>query len=492
MLKTKITKLNAAQWTNGLLICTVLATSALVGLRSYQYFRPEGFFLPGWAFLLFGGLGAFSICLLALHNIAYALTLLVCASAVVTASISTGTQSPLNVTIVLVAGLTGVWCLRMIASDKRLWLVPSTLNGPLLGFLFITVLAWLAGYAISDWRTSFPPNAFQVQAGQFAMFALSAAAFFLTANHSLNKKTLIYWTWIIILLGIVAIGSDVLKIRSNPLPAVKGALQMWPFVLLLSHLLFNPDIKRKYYLLGWPILGLWAYWAFFTPTFYTKGLWVPALIAMALLVAIRLPKLSLILGGAGVLILIGSGSIQQTVLGEFASGVAYRPLIWQDVLQMTSSNWLLGLGPANYMYYWQSLGLDSLTLQYALENRPWMAPQWATYIVVPSHNMYVDILAQTGVIGLLFFLAFLIVAVRFGWRLRKRFQPGFYQAHIYGVVCGFACIAIGSFWFADWLIPFVYNITISGFRHSVYSWLLLGTLVSIDYFVEDTRVEGTH
>src|SRR3990172_7887807 len=114
MLKTKITKLNAAQWTNGLLICTVLATSALVGLRSYQYFRPEGFFLPGWAFLLFGGLGAFSICLLALHNIAYALTLLVCASAVVTASISTPTQNPLNVTIVLVAGLTGVWFLRMI------------------------------------------------------------------------------------------------------------------------------------------------------------------------------------------------------------------------------------------------------------------------------------------------------------------------------------------------------------------------------------------
>jgi len=40
---------------------------------------------------------------------------------------------------------------------------------------------------------------------------------------------------------------------------------------------------------------------------------------------------------------------------------------------------------------------------------------------------------------------------------------------------------VGSFLFADWLIPFVYNITITGFRHSVYAWILLGSVLGLYY-----------
>ena len=45
----------------------------------------------------------------------------------------------------------------------------------------------------------------------------------------------------------------------------------------------------------------------------------------------------------------------------------------------------------------------------------------------------------------------------------------------------------GSFLFADWLIPFVYNITITGFSHSVYSWILLGSVLGIYHNMDQNK-----
>ena len=33
--------------------------------------------------------------------------------------------------------------------------------------------------------------------------------------------------------------------------------------------------------------------------------------------------------------------------------------------------------------------------------------------------------------------------------------------------------------FGDWVIPFVYNQTIGGFRYTVHSWLILGALAAM-------------
>lgn len=54
-------------------------------------------------------------------------------------------------------------------------------------------------------------------------------------------------------------------------------------------------------------------------------------------------------------------------------------------------------------------------------------------------------------------------------RVYRRLPPGFLRAYVVGVLVSFLAMLIGSFVFADWLIPFAYNITITGFRHSVYS-----------------------
>lgn len=96
-----------------------------------------------------------------------------------------------------------------------------------------------------------------------------------------------------------------------------------------------------------------------------------------------------------------------------------------------------------------------------------------------------DIFAQTGIVGTIFFVWLIAAAAVFGWRMYKCYKPGFHSAYTNGVYAGFAAIAISSAPFADWLIPFVYNIGLEGFAHSVYSWILLGTLVALDHRMKD-------
>ncbi len=207
--------------------------------------------------------------------------------------------------------------------------------------------------------------------------------------------------------------------------------------------------------------------------------------AIGFLFALRSFKLTALLGLTGLAILVVTGYVETMIGAELATGTGYRPLVWRDVIEMTSQSWLLGLGPVNYMYYWPTLGVDSLAYQDYISKHPSLVFDLGLSMRIPSHNMWIDLLAQTGLVGLLMFLVFAVLTLRLGWRLGRQLPPGFLKAHTYGVMCGFAALLIGSFWFADWLIPFVYNITIRGFRHSVYSWLLLGTLISIEYALRE-------
>ncbi len=463
----------------------VLFVSSFLGMTLVQYISPTGLQLPPWAYIIAGVLGMVVFGIFALRSMQAALTLLIATSVLVNFTISTGTKSPINLTILFVAFLTCVWILRLIVVEKKVRLVPSKLNIPIFGFILVAVLAWIVGNVFLDRDVTLPSNVLQVQAGQFAMFALSAAALLLSANHELSVRTLKLWSLNIVFLGVIAVFCDVFAIRPNPLPAVKGSMHMWPFVIVLAQLLFNPNLDKRTHILAWPILGLWAYWAFFTPVFGFKGGWAPAGLAMFLLLVLRWRIPSVLFGSLATIALFATGVAHKIILGELSTGAGYRPLVWQDVLNMTSRDWLLGLGPVNYMYYWQSLGLESVTLQEVISRHPTLAPYWTRYIVIPSHNLYVDILAQTGVIGLILFLLFVVLALYLAWRLGRRLRAGFLKAYVYAVLCGFAGMAIGSFLFADWLIPFVYNVTISGFRHSVYTWLLLGTLVPLTYSMNE-------
>jgi len=71
------------------------------------------------------------------------------------------------------------------------------------------------------------------------------------------------------------------------------------------------------------------------------------------------------------------------------------------------------------------------------------------------------------------------VITRLGFRLRSYFTGGFAAGYVNGMLAAWAG-ALALMLFADWVLPFVYNIGFPGFQASVLVWLFLGGLVSLD------------
>ena len=64
---------------------------------------------------------------------------------------------------------------------------------------------------------------------------------------------------------------------------------------------------------------------------------------------------------------------------------------------------------------------------------------------------------------------------------------GFAQAYVYGALGGLAgTLAAGAL--GDWVLPFFYNIGMTGFRASILGWLFLGGLVALEQMYASPRV----
>ncbi len=219
-----------------------------------------------------------------------ALTLVLLTSATTGITIGTGRSDPLPVGLLMVAGLVGIWLMRMLLIERRFSLKPSPLNFPLLAFLAAALVSWAFGYLLWDWKLPAPQsNLFLVQAGQYVIFALSFLAFFLTAHAALSEKDLQRWVLIISLIGVggmifeLATGSFQLRARG-----LTGAVLTWAVVLIGGQLLFNPDFKGYWRLAAGVAMLVFAVWAFRNLSW--KGGWVPAVLGLGLLILLRSRK----------------------------------------------------------------------------------------------------------------------------------------------------------------------------------------------------------
>ena len=145
---------------------------------------------------------------------------------------------------------------------------------------------------------------------------------------------------------------------------------------------------------------------------------------------------------------------------EARSSLYTRLAAWEINWLITSKHLLFGTGPGGYAAYLMS---------------------YFPTRAMATHSNYLDILAQTGIIGSVLFLWFLISLVRMAYRLyrRVRGRGDFLEALANAAFAG----TIGSIvimGFGDWILPFAYTQTIAGYDHAVYSWLFMGTIPVLD------------
>jgi O-antigen ligase len=144
-----------------------------------------------------------------------------------------------------------------------------------------------------------------------------------------------------------------------------------------------------------------------------------------------------------------------------------RDKLWSQAFKVAAINPILGTGPAGYANYYMTYYRD---------------------LALSTHNNYLDMLLQYGLLGLGAFIWLGLSIIKELKNFIKLHPAGsFEKAFTIGAFAG----AIGLFpamWLGDWLIPFAYNQTISGFNYTSYSWLFIGLALALGYKAREKRL----
>jgi hypothetical protein len=406
----------------------------------------------------------------------WGLVALIPAALCVPFAIGTGTQTSLNAAALLVAALLGVWPADMLRRG-RVKLAPSPVNLPAFVFILVAVLAFAAGQL--PWNPFAATASLAAQGGGLAVFVLSVGALLLVGNMATELRRLRWLVWPFLALSALVVLGRVVP----PLGAVSGRLfvhgatgsLMWVWLAALAGglALFDRSLRMgaRVALFGLAAAVVGVGW--FLGRSWASG-WLPSLVALWALIWLRSWRLGLVVTLlAAVWLGWARPDLPADVVAQDQYSLDTRRVAWDILLrQVLPLNPILGLGPSNYYHY---------TILY---------PILGWYVKFNSHNQYVDILAQVGVLGMGAFLWLMAALARLGWSLRARAGQGFARGYVHACLAGLAgTLAAGML--ADWFLPFVYNIGLAGFRASVLGWIFLGGLIAIEQQVYRRDAEGT-
>jgi hypothetical protein len=361
-----------------------------------------------------------------------------------------------------VALLLGLWLLDMVARRRQIRLESSRAVWPLLCFVAIACLSFGVGQL--PWFRFAPHAPLDAQLGGLAILVLSVGTFLLAANQLRDLRVLSRITWAFLAFGaLYMLVRSVLPAAGLPtrdwLQSVGSVFYLWLVALAFSQAAFNRDLHPVWRLaLG--VLVLVTLYVLYVLKYADKSGWIPAFVCLVAIVGCRSWRAGLVL-----VVVMGLFAVYQLpdVLASDDYSVSTRFDAWLIMLEIVKISPIWGLGFANYYWYAPLFPIRGFAVSFN------------------SHNNYVDIVAQTGLVGLFCFLWFYWAVGQIGWRLRQHVPAGFAQAYLYGAVGGLAgTVALGMF--GDWVLPFVYNIGLNGFRSSMLAWLFLGGLVTLEHF----------
>jgi hypothetical protein len=391
-------------------------------------------------------------------------------------AIGTGTQTPLHAAVLLLPLLLVLWLLDMLRR-RSVRLVPSPTNVALVAFIVASTISLLGGQ--TGWNLLEGSASLMAQAGGWAVFVLSAGAFLLVGNQVRDLR------WLRLLTAIfVAVGSVVVLARVFPAFDYLGSiliadgadgslLWVWMVALAAGQAVANRSLSlvQRFALFGLALMTLGVGW--FQGREWASG-WAPGLVALLALVWLRSWRLGLAitLAGAAGIVLVASDLPAALLAGDQYS-VSTRGEALRIILgQVLPANPVFGLGFGNYYF---------VTPLYPILG-------WS--VRFNSHSQYVDILAQTGVVGMACFAWLMASIGRLGWRLRERAASGFARGYVYGCMAGLAGTLVAGL-LGDWFLPFVYNIGLAGFRASLLGWMFLGGLVAVKKMGEDANQQAS-
>jgi O-antigen ligase len=443
-------------WLRPVMIAGILLAVAVLAFTLAPYY-------VGLLLMLLWGLAGV---LLFLYCPQWGLLALIAACLIVPFEMGTGTGTSLHAGILVLALLLGLWVVDMLILGRRRWLASSRPVLPLLLLVITTVLAFLSGQL--PWFPT-PSAPLAAQIGGLSIFVLCAGAFLLAAYQIQDLRWLEWLTWLFLALGTPYIATRLIPGLGGVLGPIlqngvfnQGLFWTWFVAMAFSQAVLNRHLRPIWRIVLFGLVLMAFYVSMLQLPGWTSG-WLPGLIAVVVMLAAAAPELgTLVALGFGVVVALGASKVMDLLMigdnTEFT--LTSRLEAYRIVLDIIQTNPILGLGPANYYWYTHLYLIKGYRLPFN------------------SHSQYIDLVAQTGLLGLAFFIWFAWEVGRLAWRLRTRVPAGFAQAYVYGVLGGLVGTLVAGI-LGDWFLPFVYNVGMAGLRSSIIGWFFLGGLVLV-------------
>jgi hypothetical protein len=404
------------------------------------------------------------------NHLSYAPVVILFSAAYIPFSLPTGTGSRLVISLVFSLALVLLWLFRMVVIEKNVVFVRTPANLPVFGFVAASIFSLLWSTIFRDPLLYVPQSFIFVQAASLSIMVISPLLLLFMANVASDVRILKVMTWVMISVGFFGLVDNFLN---GVIPVnTQGLTSMWVIGLIVALILFDRSLSVPIRVSLGLIALLWVYWGFVTNLSWVAG-WLPGFVAGFVILFFRSKKL--LLAGCVVVLLyvVLRFSVFQSWLGQetIISGDT-RVSAWEMNWKFTSQHLLFGMGPAGYAVYYMT---------YYPTN------------AMATHSNYIDVFSETGVVGTVFYVAIFAVLI---WRgvvvfQRVKGRGDFIEALVAAALGGtVGCIVIMAF--GDWLLPFAYTQTISGFSYTVYSWLFMGTILSLDTLTgcEASMLEG--
>lgn len=388
----------------------------------------------------------------------------VVASLAISFEIGTSTSTGINLAVLLLPMLFGLWFADMMIRKRHIQFVMSRPVYPMIAFAVICVLSF--GIGQLPWFVYAKAAPITGQIAGLAIFLLSVVAFLLVANVITDLSWLKHMTWAFVIIGAFYFSTrlfpqtEAVFMKIFPRGIGGSLLWVWLVAVAMSQAWINRELGLTKRLALTVLTGFLLYVGVIQSYDWKSG-WIPQLTAVWIIIFFLHPRLALLMA-LGALILLRDLPAQVIASDEYSysTRVVAWEIIWKELIRV---NPLFGLGPANYYYYTPLFPIMGYNVQFN------------------SHNNYVDIIAQVGLLGMAAFMWFVVEIGALGLRLRKKFDHtfGFTHAYVIGTLAGLGGSLVAGV-LGDWFIPFVYNIGVRGFRSSVIAFLFLGGLVVIE------------
>ena len=368
--------------------------------------------------------------------------------------------SGLNMSMVMVALMLGLWITDMFIVQRNFVLIRSRVMLPVIVFTIIAILAF--GMGQIPWFVFARQAPLTAQVAGFMVFIFSIGGMLLSAHLIKDSRWLKMVVWGFLILAAIYVLSTVFK-----LPFISNLYNMgyvaqsmswtWLITLAFSQLLYNNNLtnRTKGMLIALIIL---TFYIGAVQNFDWKSGWVPAALAVLILLGLRYRRLVIFaIPFLGMATLYAATKLIGT--DEYSWGT--RNDAWRIILEISRVSPLLGMGFANYYWYTPLFPI-----------RGW-------HVSFNSHSQYVDLIAQTGYLGLIGFLWVFLAIGRLSFNLGNRLSDGFERAYAYGIFAGVIATLLAAY-LGDWVLPFVYNVGLPGFRASILPWIFLGGVISLE------------